>query len=111
MPVDDRRGAPRLPGNGIVLVRPEAASLEPLARSGRVMDFSKTGIALLLKCPFPPGTILSLSPIGWVRSASLSAKVIHCQEVGGQWHHGCEFVQKLNHKDLEHFFSFNLKIS
>jgi hypothetical protein len=108
--VDDRRGNSRLPGSGILLVRPETTG-KPLARSGRIIDFSKSGIALLLSIPFPLGTKLFLAPIGWIGSSSLAAKVVHCKEVDGFWLHGCEFVQKLNRKDLEHFFSFNLKVS
>jgi hypothetical protein len=108
--VDDRRGNSRMPGSGILLVRPESAG-KPLARSGRIIDFSKSGIALLLNIQFPLGTHLSLAPIGWVRSSALEAKVVHCKEVDGFWLHGCEFVQKLSRKDLEHFFSFNLKVS
>jgi hypothetical protein len=108
--VDDRRDFSRLPGCGIALVRPYVTG-KPLARSARIIDFSKTGIALLLNYHFPVGTLLALSPIGWIRSSPLSAKVVHCQEVDGQWLLGCQFVHKLNRKDLEHFFSFNLKIS
>jgi PilZ domain-containing protein len=108
--VDNRRVSSRMPGSGILLVRPEGSG-KPLARSGRIVDFSKSGIALLLNVQYACGTNLSLSPIGWDRSSSLEARVVHCKEVDGLWLHGCEFVQKLNRKDMEHFFSFNLKVS
>ena len=106
----DRRSYARLPGSGIALVRPEAPG-NPMARSARIIDFSRVGIALLLNYQFPAGTMLTLSPIGWDRSSPLTTKVVHCKEVDGNWLHGCQFVEKLNRKDLEHFFSFNLRKS
>jgi hypothetical protein len=110
VPVDDRRALARMPGSGITLVRPEQSG-KAVARSGRIVDFSRSGIAFLLNQPFPLGTLLTLSPIGWDRASPLEANVIHCREVDGQWLHGCQFLQKLNRRDMEHFFSFNLKVS
>jgi hypothetical protein len=110
LPVDDRRAIGRIPASGITLVRPDIKG-KTVARSGRIINFSRGGIALLLKCEFPIGTVLTLSPIGWVCGSILEATVVHCREKDGQWLHGCQFLQKLNRKDLEHFFSFNLKIS
>ena len=107
----DRRASARLPGWGIILIRPQEDSGKPLARSGKIVDLSKTGIGLLVNYQFSKGTILSLAPIGWNVVSPPAVKVIHCKEVDGQWLHGCQFVQKLNRKDLEHFFSFNLKRS
>jgi hypothetical protein len=107
----DRRVSVRLPGWGIILVRPAEESGKPLARPGKIVDLSKTGIGLLLNYQFSKGTILALAPIGWNVTSSLAAKVVHCKEVDGQWLHGCQFVQKLNRKDLEHLFALNLKRS
>jgi len=107
----DRRNASRLPGCGIVLVRPNVDSGKALARSAKIVDLSKKGIGILLNHHFSNGTILALAPIGWTGSSSLLAKVVHGKEVDGLWQHGCEFVQKLNRRDLEGFFSFNLKSS
>jgi hypothetical protein len=107
----DRRQDLRLPGCGIILVRPKLESGKALARSAKIVDLSKTGIAFRLNHRFPAGTILTLAPIGWAGPPSLIAKVVHNKDEDGLWLHGCEFVTKLNRRDLERLFSFNLKNS
>src|SRR5262249_28996964 len=68
----DRRASVRLPGWGTILIRPEQESGKPLARSGKIVDLSKTGIGLLVNYQFSKGTILALAPIGWNGSSSLA---------------------------------------
>jgi PilZ domain len=103
----DRRSCPRLPGIGLTLVRPEGKT-QSLARTGKIVDVSETGIGLLLNCRFPEDTVVSLSPCGWITPYSLKARVVHNRQVGDHWFHGCQFVHPISKKDLLQWVTFGL---
>jgi hypothetical protein len=74
---------------------------------GRVRNISCSGIALLLRRRFEPGTDLNIeleTKAGWPRR--LSVRVIHAtQDSNDRWIIGCAFATPLSREELQDFFT------
>jgi hypothetical protein len=74
----------------------------------RIQDVSSGGIALLVRRPFHPGTVLVLRLDGgksnW--SGVLFARVVHSRPQGpGEWVIGCAFASPLDEEELRAFLA------
>ncbi len=102
----EQRSSVRKPTLGMSLVRPNKKAP---AQAGKIRDISETGIGLLLTAQIPVGTLLTISPIGWKPACVIVAEVIHIQEFGKNWLHGCKFTRPLTRKEFDQWQSYHCK--
>lgn len=76
-------------------------------RPARIVNVSPGGIALLLPCDFPQGTLLRFQPPAHPTRLDLDllVRVVRVEErEPGWWFHGCEFVEMIPEEDLKVLF-------
>jgi hypothetical protein len=99
-----RRGADRWACYRPCLVRFNRMYLDGRAGSvgvqGLIRDLSACGVGLVLRPSVPPGSTLSVAPLGGEVPPLPSARVVRCVQVGGHWHHGCTWERRLTEKEL-----------
>jgi hypothetical protein len=98
----ERRSCWRHRANGVVLIRPHDVA-RPVATPARICDISEGGTRLLAAQRYPPGTRLTLSPVGWIGSPFLVVRVVHAVGEPGRWLLGCEFLGRLSDTVLQHW--------
>ncbi len=98
---DERRGAVRQSSGLLGTCRIVDAPQDQLWTC-EIQDVSFTGLALVLRRWFGPGTALVVQPFGNPAQApALVASVKRARpQGGGFWHHGCRFVKPLNEEEL-----------
>jgi hypothetical protein len=71
-----------------------------------IRDVSTSGVGLLFERRFEPGAILSflVPETAYNLPPFMNARVVHASALpGGQWLHGCAFVQALSEEELQRF--------
>jgi hypothetical protein len=70
---------------------------------GKTVDVSLHGIALIIRRPYVPGTIVVIAPLlsGWNQERELLARVAYVRrETDEGWRVGCELVRALTQDEL-----------
>ena len=100
--IGERRSCPRHPWFQEVPLRPVGAGSEE-TRWASVQDVSDGGIGLLLRCPFRPGTVvtLELRGPGQLAPQTLVGRVIHAtRQLHGNYVLGCALEEKMAAEEL-----------
>jgi len=71
-----------------------------VATQGEIYDLSECGVGLLLRPAVPPGTTLTVGPLGSDALPLPPAQVVRCVPVGRSWHHGCALDRHLTAEEL-----------
>ena len=109
VPKTERRAWVRFPTNQAVCCQPMSGPLADAPEgdwSGRALDISAGGIALVLDRQVEPGTVLSVElPSKPTKLRFLFARVVHAtQEMSGKWILGCSFAWPLSDEELQTCF-------
>lgn len=100
---EDRRSAPRFAARR-VQVSITGSSERPAPFVGRIINYSTTGLALVVDTVVPVGTVLTLKlPEPSASGRSLEAEVKHRQEEGKRWRLGCQLLRPVTLEELGEF--------
>ena len=97
----ERRSAPRQTSGVLGTCRILDAPEDQLWTC-EVGNISFSGLALVLRRWFGPGTVLVVQPFGApAETPAVVARVLRARpQGGGFWHHGCRFVKPLQEEEL-----------
>ena len=90
-PVSERRWAPRFPKprGKVFITDPHAAAM----REARVVDWSWTGVRMLLPAPERQGAILLVHPAEPAATSPVRVEVRYCFPADGGWVAGCQALR------------------
>jgi serine/threonine protein kinase len=102
-PKNERRAAVRFTTNLQTSCQP-TARIKERSWTGRIQDISATGVCLLLRRRFEPGTMLTAELQGATESITktMLVRVLHVQEQARRsWSIGCSFDRELSDMELK----------
>jgi hypothetical protein len=101
LPHGERRGAARQ-ASGVLGTCRIVDAPEDQLWACEIQDISFSGLGLVLRRWFGPGTALVVQPFGGAAEApAVVARVLRARpQGGGFWHHGCRFPGPLNEDEL-----------